>query len=130
MSAELVTSIDLNEAMIAISRSLDDAHDDLNLRARQWAEAEREYRKSIPGEWLRVRSEADERREKLLADQAKARVESSTADLRFARDVADAQRVAALELIRTLRTQINAFQSIAANVRVEAELAGRYERTG
>ena len=130
MSAELVTSIDLNEAMIATSRSLDEAHDDLNLRARQWAEAEREYRKSIPGEWLRVRSEADGRGEKLLADQAKARVESATADLRFARDVADAQRVAASELIRTLRARLNAFQSIAANVRVEAELAGRYERTG
>jgi hypothetical protein len=130
MSPELVTSIDLNEAMIAKSRALDDAHEDLVARARQWAEAERDYRKAIPAEWLRVRAEAADRGEKLLAEEAKARVQDRTADARFQRDVAGELRVAALELVRTLRAQLNAYQSIGASVRVEAELAGRYQQTG
>lgn len=82
-----------------------------------YAAAEHEYRAAKALAYLQTEGTVAER-EALSYGQVGA--------LRHARDAADATRVAALEAVRSRRTQLSAVQSILAAHRSEAE----FERTG
>lgn len=83
------------------------------------AAAERDYRKARAESWLTVEGTAAFR---------EAQVDGLTADLRYARDLAEGTRRAALESVRSRQTQISAIQTLLSAHRAEAEIAGRGPR--
>jgi hypothetical protein len=80
-----------------------------------YAEAEHEYRQRNAMAYLDTESGTVAERE--------AHVYALVGDCRRLRDLADAQRVAALEAVRSRRSQLSALQSIIAAHRAESELA-------
>ena len=82
-----------------------------------YAEAEHEYRAAKAVAYLQTEGTVAER---------EALTYAKVGELRHARDAADATRVAALEAVRSRRTQLSALQSILAAHRSEAE----FDRTG
>jgi hypothetical protein len=81
------------------------------------ADAEHEYRLAKARAYLATVGTVAER---------EAETYGAVGDLRRARDLADGERLAALEAIRSRRTQLSALQSLLAAYRSEADLA----RTG
>lgn len=89
-----------------------------------YAGAEATYRRGKAQAWINApRFHEDV---KVTAGEREAWVDGQTADLRHVRDVADGMRQAALEAVRSRRSQISALQSLLAGHREEAALA----RTG
>lgn len=77
-----------------------------------YANAEHAYRQARARAWLAARGTVPER---------ESQVELKVGDLRFARDLADAERLAAQEAVRSRRGQLSALQSLLAATRAEAE---------
>ncbi len=121
----MITLEDMSSEMKRLSDSIDKALGSLHQQAKQLADAEHAYRKAIAVAWLEVRR-ADEG----TAADKDAQVKSMTADLRQTRDLADGLRVAALEAIRSRRTQVSALQSLMNAHRAEAEIAKYDGRPG
>lgn len=82
-----------------------------------YAEAEHDYRKAKAEAYLVTGGTVAER---------EAQAYGMVGDRRRSRDLADAGRVAALEAVRSRRTQLSALQSLLAAHRSEADFA----RTG
>lgn len=82
-----------------------------------YAAAEHEYRSANAAAYLDSSGTVAER---------EARAYEAVGELRHNRDVLDATRLAALEAVRSRRTQLSALQSILAAHRAEAE----FDRTG
>lgn len=101
-----------------LSGLLDKGVDALRDTARQLADAEHAYRLARAQAYTTSP-------EGLTVDERKAHVDGVTADLRRERDYQDAFRQAALEAVRSRRTQTSLLQSVAAAARSEAEI-GRY----
>jgi hypothetical protein len=83
-----------------------------------YADAEHEYRTRNAMAYLETESGTVAERE--------AHTYALVGDYRHRRDLADAAKVAAIEALRSRRTQLSAIQSVLAAHRAEAELA----RTG
>ena len=79
------------------------------------AEAEHAYRKAKAEAWVVVKGE--------LAKDREAQVDAACADLRRVRDVAEGNRQAALEALRSRRVQLSALQSILSATKTEMDLA-------
>ena len=96
-----------------LSSKIDAGVTSLNTSARQSAEAEREYRKQKAQAWaLHTEGTAKER---------EAQVDATTADLRYARDLAEAGRQAALEALRSRRAQASMAQTLMSALKSELE---------
>ena len=80
-----------------------------------YAEAEHEYRSQNAMAYLETESGTVAERE--------AHVYALVGDFRRLRDLADGQKLAALEAVRSRRAQLSAVQSILSAYRAEAELA-------
>jgi hypothetical protein len=80
-----------------------------------YAEAEHEYRLQNAMAYLETESGTVAERE--------AHVYALVGDFRRTRDLADGQKLAALEAVRSRRAQLSAVQSILSAYRAEAELA-------
>ena len=80
-----------------------------------YAEAEHEYRSQSAMAYLETDSGTVAERE--------AHVYALVGDFRRRRDLADGQKVAALEAVRSRRAQLSAIQSVLAAHRAETELA-------
>jgi hypothetical protein len=80
-----------------------------------FAEAEHQYRAESAMAYLETESGTVAERE--------AHVYALVGEHRRTRDLADGQRVAALEAVRSRRSQLSALQSIIAAHRAESELA-------
>jgi hypothetical protein len=80
-----------------------------------YAEAEHEYRSQNAMAYLETESGTVAERE--------AHVYALVGDFRRLRDLADGQKLAALEAVRSRRAQLSALQSILSAYRAEAELA-------
>jgi hypothetical protein len=80
-----------------------------------YAEAEHEYRSRNAMAYLETESGTVAERE--------AHVYALVGDFRRRRDLADGQKVAALEAVRSRRAQLSALQSLIAAHRAEVELA-------
>lgn len=96
---------------------IDDALRDLRLASREYADAEHAYRQARAKAWLAARGTVNER---------ESMVELRCGEIRYARDLAEGLRAAAVESIRSRRAQLSALQSLLAASRAEVELA----RTG
>lgn len=109
---------DVPDEMRRLSRLLDQGLAALRDQAREVAEAEQEYRKAKATAWLQAPAGTVPERE--------AWVNGQTADLRYRRDLADGLRQAALEAVRSRRTQVSALQTLLNAHREETA----FDRTG
>jgi hypothetical protein len=89
----------------------------LRTAAADVAVAEHTYRKARATAWLTTEGTAKQREDV---------VNAATADERMERDLAEGERVAVLEALRSRRQQLSAIQSVMNADRAEAEFA----RTG
>jgi len=100
-----------------LSSKIDEGVRHLARAAQSAADAEFVYRRSKARAWTDFTSGT--------VPERQAAVDGATADDRFHRDLAEGERLAALEALRSRRAQLSALQSIAAAYRAEAE-HGRY----
>lgn len=98
-----------------LSTLIDRGVDALRTSAKELARAENAYRHARARAWMQVDGD--------LAKEREAMVDGATADLRMARDVAEGQRQAAIEALRSRRAQLDALRSILSATRSEMELA-------
>lgn len=98
-----------------LSAKIDAGVSVLAAAARRCADAEHAYRRAKARAWLEVDGSTVPARQ--------AAVDGVCADLRLVRDVAEGERLAALEALRSRRQQASLLQSIAAAYRAEAEHA-------
>jgi hypothetical protein len=111
-----VSVVELARESARLSGLIDNGVQALTKAARDAAEAERDYRKAKALAWTQVKAEGER-----TAEHMKAEAEARSADLRFVRDLAEANRQAALEALRSRRQQLSASQSVSAAFRAEAE---------
>lgn len=105
------------EAVRDLARQLNQAHDEHSRYVEQHSAAERDYRKARSNAWLDASGTAREREDA---------VDAATADLRYKRDVAAGMEKHALELIRSRRQVLSAYQSL---LNAERESVA-FDRTG
>ena len=96
-----------------LSNKIDEGVRHLSRAAGSAADAERAYRLEKAKAWLTIPSGT--------VPERQAQVDAAVADERHARDIAEGERLAALEALRSRRAQLSALQSIAAAYRAEAE---------
>jgi hypothetical protein len=113
-----MTPSELGRELRRLVGLLDEGLKTLRESAETLAVAEREYRKAKGVAWVQ---HVDG-----IGAERQAVVDAETADLRYARDLAEGVRRAALESVRARQTQISALQSLAQAYRADAEFA----RTG
>lgn len=98
-----------------LSQLLDKGIMALRQAAADYADAEHEYRSRNAMAYLETESGTVAERE--------AHVYALVGDFRRLRDVADGQKLAALEAVRSRRAQLSSIQAILYAYRAEAELA-------
>ena len=112
--------------LIAKARELSDRIDEgvkhLSRAAGSAADAERVYRLEKAKAWVSIPSGT--------VPERQAQVDAAVADERHARDIAEGERLAALEALRSRRAQLSALQSISAAYRAEAEHSRYGPETG
>jgi hypothetical protein len=113
-----MTPADLGRELMRLTLLLDNGLAELRKQSVALADAEHDYRAGKARAWAESPAGTVPERE--------AWVNGATAGLRHARDLAEVTRQAALEAVRSRRTQISALQSWMAAERAEAEFA----RTG
>ena len=101
------------QAVRDLARQLQAAHDQHAQHVQTNADAERDYRKARSEQWVRADAATAAARE--------AQVDGATADLRHKRDIAAGMEKHALELIRSRRQVLSAYQSL---LNAERERAG------
>lgn len=99
-----------------LSGLIDQSVADLAEASKAVARAEHAYRKGKAAAWATVPTDR-------LAAWRAAEVDAITADLRLARDMADAARWSAAEALRSRRAQLDALRSVISASRSEMELA-------
>lgn len=110
---------DLNRELLRLSGRLEKATTQLRRDSLKFAGAEHAYRRSKAQAYLTAKTSA----EKATIPQLEALVDKSCEMERAKAYVARAMKESSLELVKSLRAQLSALQSIAATVRSEAELA-------
>lgn len=110
-----MSAVDYVDEMRRLNDLLDQALGYLRTQTVELADAENAYRKARAEAWTLTPDG--------LAKQREDRINATTADARKRRDLADGMRQAALEAVRSRRTQISALQSMLNADRAEAELA-------
>ena len=118
------TSTQFADEFNRLSGLLDQGLDALKRHVVAYAEAEAAYRKGKAQAWVSAPRFHEDT--KVTAGEREAWVDGETAQLRHTRDIADGMRQAALEAVRSRRSQISALQSLLAGHREEVALA----RTG
>jgi hypothetical protein len=124
-----VTPVEMAAEVERLSALIDEGIGALRRQSAKLAEAEMEYRKGKALAWLSCPTDdagtkgADR---EWTAARREAWVNAETSELRRTRDLAEGTRQAALEAVRSRRTQLSAMQSLLAAERAEAE----FVRTG
>lgn len=113
-----MTPAELGPELQRLISLLDEGLKVLRESAEELAVCERDYRQSKGLSWAHHTTGSVAERQALI--------DGETADLRYARDLAEAKRRAALESVRARQTQISAIQTLSGAYRAEAEFA----RTG
>jgi hypothetical protein len=109
--------LDLTAEALRLSSLLDRGVQALRQASVEFADAEHAYRRAKSQAYLTFEGTVGER---------EAQTYAVVGDLRHARDLADGLRQAALEAVRSRRTQLSAIQSLLAAHKSEADFA----RTG
>lgn len=113
-----MTPTEMGKELRRLIKLLDEGLEELAGAAYEVAEAEKDYRQAKGLSWVH-HTEG-------IGAERQAVVDGETADLRYARDLAEGKRRAALESVRARQTQISALQTLASAHRAEAE----FSRTG
>lgn len=114
----------LQEDLIKGIEALSIANNDLRIAAEEMARTDHAYRQAKARVYLLTVTNG----EKMTIDHIKAVVDRSCEAEMLAFRLAEAKHEAAIERVRSLRTEISAFQSIAGAYREEAA-AVRYGQT-
>jgi len=112
-----VNAADLNNQLLEAVDILRDSLRDLEVRTRNAATTERDYRMAKATAYLATTGTVAER---------EANAERAINELRFHRDMADGLKTSALEATRANRTIVSAVQTLAGLYREEAS----FDRTG
>ena len=112
-----MTPVELADEMRRLSRLIDQGITALRDQAQELADAEHDYRKAVSLAWLSTPEGTVPQRE--------AWVQGHTAKERHRRDLADGLRIAALEAVRSRRTQLSALQTLVNAFTEEA----KFDRT-
>lgn len=117
-----MTPDEMGVEMRRLSDLIDRGVTALREQSEKLAAAEHDYRQAKAEAWITVerRTFDDEKR---LAAEIEAEVNGRCAEHRQARDLAEGMRQAALESLRSRRTQLSALQSLLAAHREEAGFA-------
>ena len=115
---------DAQTEMLRLSRAIDAGIEFSKQHAIELSEAEATYRKAKAQAWITCPNDdpgvkAGER--EWTAARREAWVNAQTADLRKARDLAEAMRDAAREAVRARQTQLSAWQTLVRAHQAEAE---------
>lgn len=105
---------ELRVEMTRLSTLIDNAIVAVRESSRNYAEAERNYRKSKATAWLTAQG---------IAAQKQAHVDAVTADLRAVRDIASGERFAASQALKARTAQLEALRSFVYAMRSEMDLA-------
>lgn len=116
--SEQITPRQLTDELLRLSKLLDEAHDELVTRTKEWSELEDAYRLARATSYIASSGTVGER----TAYQDKA-----TSRERRAAHLAEGLKVAALEAVRSRRAQLSAIQTLCAAVRSEIEMGSRYQ---
>jgi hypothetical protein len=121
-----VTPAELRTEAFRLSGLIDQGVTALREQSKALAQAERNYRRAKSEAWVRCPNDPHDRKgseREWTAARREAWVDAECADLRYERDLAEGVRQAALEAVRSRRTQLSALQSLLAADREEAGLA-------
>lgn len=113
-----MTKNELEDKLLATIAELRDASDNLTDLAREWATADHYYRHAKAVAYLACAGTVAERT---------AYVDKACKEEREKAHTADAMREAVREKVRALMAELTAYQTIAANLRQEMQMEGRYE---
>jgi hypothetical protein len=113
-----MTIPELTEALMQTAADLRQANDDLYKLSVEWAHREDAYRKAKAVAYLAASGTVAER---------SAHVDKVCSDERLKAHLAEAEKEAKRELVKSLQAQLSALQTIAALMRAEMNLAGRFE---
>jgi hypothetical protein len=116
----IVNAYEMNTRLIAAAKAVEEAQAELESQTVMYAESERRYRQAKAMAYLQATGKTVAERE------AHAELENGIGELRFARDVAEGKKNAALEAVRSRRAILSAEQTLTKLVTVEAE----FTRTG
>src|SRR4051812_21763450 len=105
---------DVNQELLNLIKHLSEASTQLHGNALTWANAEHNYRAAKAKALIRFKT--DEEHKKSTVQYLEALIDEECASQRLAAYIARAQKEASLELVRSIRAQLNALQSIGANV--------------
>lgn len=122
-------TLDLGEArkeMTRLSHLIDAGIEALRAQTHLVANAENTYRKGKARAWIECPSDTSDGPREWTASRREAWVNGETADLRQARDLAEAMRDAAREAVRARQAQLSAWQTLVKAHQSEADFA----RTG
>jgi len=115
---DLITPHELQRAMLAKSREVDEALEDYRTRNLAWVEADRASRVARNTALLSTEGTVGERT---------AKAEQAADGPIYAERMAAALRDSAKEALRARLAQLSALQSLATTVRTEMQMAGRYD---
>lgn len=119
---------DLQEKILDAIERLAEANNAHSEAARVHAVAEHNYRQLRANEFVKVSLDKDDAGKKLTDTHKNALVDIRTDNAMLAVRLAEAEHEAAWELVKSLKTQISALQSLLGAVRAEAE-ALTYKQT-
>jgi len=105
----------MNRRLLDAAEAVEKAQTDLESMTIAYAEAERRYRQAKALAFLNAVGKNITERE------SKAELDGGIADLRFARDVQEGKKLAALEAVRSRRAILSAIQTLTGLVKAEAE---------
>lgn len=106
---------ELTPVLIQAAHELENALVELEQLSKDWAEAERIYREAKARAYLVA--------EGTTVAEKEAQMEPKINMLRYERDMKEGLKVAALESVRSRRTQVSAIQTLAGLSREEAAMA-------
>jgi len=115
-----MNAVEMNRRLIECARNVEEAQTNLEAQTIAYAESERRYRQAKALAYLKAPGKT------VAEKEATAEIEHGIGDLRFARDVAEGRKNAALEAVRSRRAILSAEQTLTKLVTVEAE----FTRTG
>lgn len=104
---------ELTQEMLRLSRNIDAGVQAVADQARNYADAERDYRRGQAQAWLQAPDGT--------VAEKQAWVDGECADLRHARDLAEGMRRAADLALRSRQSQLSALQTVARSVQAELD---------
>jgi hypothetical protein len=110
-----VNLVEATEEVKRLNRLIDSGVEAMRDQAREYSEAENEYRKNKAQAWLQAPEGT--------VPERQAWVDGQCAKDRARRDLADGLRQAALEAVRSRRAQLDAIRSLLSAEKAEMELA-------